>query len=73
MSFPPVTEEDKPAVESIIKRLSRLRKREHLHGSKDNKGKLYGQPNLNEAITELMEYGAMKGWWEFDRYNNQQG
>ncbi len=68
MSLPPVTEEDKPAMESIILRLKRLRKREHENGSKDNKGKPYGQPTLDDAITELMEYGALKGWWEFDRF-----
>jgi len=35
---------------------------------KDNKGKPYGQPTLDDAITGLMEYGALKGWWEFDRF-----
>lgn len=69
MSLPPVTEEDKPAVESIILRLKRLQKREHEHGDKDIKGKPFGQPNLYDAITDLMEYGAVKGWWEFDRFS----
>ncbi len=67
MALPPVTEEDKPAVESMILRLKRLRKREH-DNRRDSNDKPYSQPNLDDAITELMEYGAMKGWWEFDRF-----
>ena len=68
MSLPPVTEEDKAGIESVIKRLNRLRKREHEHGSKDKNGKPYGQPTLDDAINSLMEYGALKGWWEYDNY-----
>ena len=57
----PVTEEDKPAVISMIKRIVRLRKREHAQGRKS-------YVELDDAITSLQEYGAMKGWWkqEFD-------
>ena len=65
MSLPPVTEEDKQAVERIILQLKRLRKREHLNGSKDNSGRPYGQPTLDTAINELMEYGALKSWWDW--------
>lgn len=68
MSLPPVTEEDKPAVERIILQLKRLRKREHEHGSKDCNGKPYGQPTLDDAIAELMDYGSLKGWWDYDRF-----
>jgi len=25
------------------------------------------QPDLDDAITGLMEYGSLKGWWEYDR------
>jgi len=60
----PITEEDKPFIESMIKRLKRMRKREHAVSSISAK---YGTPNLDEAISELMEYGALKGWWEYDK------
>ena len=64
MGLAPVTEEDKPAVESMILRLKRLRKRDVAQMKKN-----YGTPQLDDAITELMEYGALKGWWEFDRFH----
>ncbi len=63
MALPPVTEEDKPAVESIILRLKGLRKRDVSQMNKN-----YGTPQLDDAITGLMEYGAINGWWEFDRF-----
>jgi len=59
MALPPVTEDDKPAVESMILRLKRLRKRD-VAQMKQN----YGTPTLDDAITALMEYGELKGWWE---------
>ena len=55
----PVTEEDKPAIESMIKRLVRFRKREHAQGRRYT-------TELDDAINNLHEYGAMKGWWEYD-------
>ena len=63
MGLAPITEEDRPAIESMIKRLKRYRKREVAQMSRN-----YGTPNLDNAIEELMEYGAMKGWWKFDKY-----
>jgi len=65
MSLPPITEEDKPAIESIIKRLKRLRKRDAEHQSRANNGSSYGNPNLDDAIKGLVDFGAMKGWWGF--------
>ncbi|MCK5020167.1 MAG: hypothetical protein KAS32_24225 [Candidatus Peribacteraceae bacterium] len=53
----PITEEDKPAIESMIKRLVRFRKREHAQG------KTY-LTELDDAIKSLSDYGALKGWWE---------
>lgn len=61
MSLPPVTEDDRPAIEATILRLKRLRKREAENASHN-----WGQPNLDDAITALMEYGALKGWWEYE-------
>ncbi len=58
MSMAPITEEDKPALESMIKRLGRFRKREH------SQGKNY-LTELDDAIKSLQEYGAIKGWWEY--------
>lgn len=63
MGLAPITEEDKPALESIIKRLKRMRKREVAQMDRN-----YGTPQLDDAINELMEYGANKGWWEYDNY-----
>lgn len=51
----PITEEDKPALETLIKKLMRMRKREHAQGSKPIE--------LDEAITGLCEYGYYKGWF----------
>jgi len=59
MPLPPVTAEDKPAVEAMIKKLVRLRKREA-----QKAGYCYGNPYLDDAIEGLMDYGAIKGWWE---------
>jgi len=68
MSFPPVTEEDKPSVERMIKQIKRLRKRKAEHQSTASNGVSYGDPNLDDAINGLMEFGAMQGWWEFDKF-----
>jgi hypothetical protein len=56
-SLPPITEEDKPIVANLIKKLVRLRKRAHAHGSKPIE--------LDDAIKSLQEYGALKGWWPY--------
>lgn len=53
----PVTEEDKPAIEAMIKKLKRFRKREHAHGKKH-------LTELDDSINNLINYGCMKGWWE---------
>lgn len=53
----PITEEDKPAIESMIKKLSRYRKREHAQGKKY-------LTELDDAIRSLQDYGVLKGWWE---------
>lgn len=54
----PITDEDKAAIESMIKKLKRYRKREHANGRKYT-------TEIDDAITGLMEYGNIKGWWEF--------
>lgn len=54
-----VTEEDKPIIEAMIKKLVRYRKREHAFGKK-----YYN--DLDDSIKSLRNYGALKGWWEFD-------
>lgn len=64
MPLPPVTEEDKPAVLSMINRIKRLRKREADNSSRDIRGNSYGNPYLDDALSGLLEYGEMKGWWE---------
>ena len=56
----PITEEDKPFIESMIKRLKRMRKREVAT-------KKCPDTNLDDAIDHLMEYGCNKGWWEYNR------
>lgn len=56
----PITEEDKPAIRSMIEKLKRYRKREAEHASHR-----LGNPNLDDAINSLIEYGAMKSWWEY--------
>jgi len=53
----PITIEDKPAIESMIKKLKRYRKREHAQG------KRY-LTELDDAINSLIEYGVLKDWWE---------
>lgn len=55
--IPPVTEEDKPAIETMIKKLKRYRQREHAQG------KRYFT-ELDDAIASLISYGELKGWWE---------
>ena len=60
MALAPITEEDKPAVEAMIKKLVRFRKRQTENGG------AYLAEGLGKAITELHEYGAMKGWWEYE-------
>ena len=58
MPLAPVTEDDSPIVEKMIHKLKSLRKRETANG------KRYSTDNLDKAIEELHEYGAMKGWWK---------
>lgn len=53
----PITEEDKPAIEAIIKKLVRFRKREHAQGK-------HYITELDDAVKALTEYGVLKGWWE---------
>lgn len=53
----PITEEDKPAIVAMIKKLKRYRKREHAQG------KRY-LVELDDAIKSLIDYGVLKGWWE---------
>ena len=57
MPLAPITEEDKPAVETMVKKLVRFRRREH------SQGKKYTY-ELDNAIKALLEYGALKGWWD---------
>jgi len=52
-----ITEDDKPIVEKMILKLKSLRKREATHSK-------FGQPDLDDAIKSLHEYGSLKGWWE---------
>jgi len=59
MGLAPITEEDKPAIEAMIKRLVRYRKREVAQMKRN-----YGTPALDDAIKALQEYGELKGWWE---------
>lgn len=56
----PITDEDKPAIESMIKKLKRYRKREAAQVSHN-----YGNSQLDDAIRGLMEYGDLKGWWSY--------
>ncbi len=58
MAVAPITEEDKPSIEAMIKKLVRFRKREHAHGKQ-------WCTELDDAIKSLQDYGAMKSWWEF--------
>ena len=52
----PITLEDKPAIKTMIEKLKRYRKREHAQG------KRY-LTELDDAISNLTQYGEMKGWW----------
>jgi len=61
MAMAPITEEDKPAVESMIKRLVRLRKRQVEHSSHPSTAE-----DLTCAIKSLQDFGALKGWWEHE-------
>lgn len=54
-SLPPVTEEDRPAVEKMIQHLGRLRKRQTAHKS--------DTAYLGRAIGALQSFGQIKGWW----------
>lgn len=61
MPLAPITEEDKPAIEAMIKKLKRFRKRDVAQMSRN-----YGTPSLDDAIQSLLFYGELKGWWEND-------
>ncbi len=54
MSLPPITEDDKPSLESMIQQLVRLRRRYAAHSK-------YNSQELDDAIKSLHEFGAMKG------------
>lgn len=59
-NLPPVGDEDRDAVESTIRRLARLRKRETAqHG-----GNRMVVDYLSDAINSLHDYGHLKGWWK---------
>jgi hypothetical protein len=60
MSLPPITEEDKPAVEKIIQQLVRLRKRQVSNSTSSS------ATELSDAIKALHDFGAMKGWWKYE-------
>ena len=53
----PITEEDMPAIRSMIHKLKRYRRREHAQ----NKRYI---TELDDAINALIEYGQLKGWWK---------
>lgn len=55
-----VTEEDKPIIAGMIRKLKRYRKREHAHGKKH-----YSE--LDDSIQNLMDYGELKGWWKSEQ------
>ena len=57
-TLPPITDEDKPAVEAMIKRLVRYRKRQTANAG------AWSTSDLTDAIESLQRFGAMKGWWE---------
>ena len=63
MSLPPVTEEDNPAVASMIKKLKRLRKREAALESLNKSSCNHCSDQLTKAIDELIFYGQLKEWW----------
>jgi len=65
MSLAPITEEDKPAIESMIKKLKRFRKRYAEHKHRANDGSSYQSIELDEAINMLIDFGAMQEWWKF--------
>lgn len=53
----PITIEDKPGIEAMIKKLKRYRKREHAQGRKY-------LTELDDAIKSLVDYGVLKDWWK---------
>lgn len=61
MSLAPITEEEKPHVEAIIKKLVRYRKRVEAH----SKIKGHLSSDLTDAITSLQNFGGLKGWWPY--------
>lgn len=56
MALAPITEEDKPAIEGMIRKLGRYRKREHANGKQ-------WITEIDDAIKSLQNYGSIKGWW----------
>ena len=62
MNLPPITEEDKPAIESMIKKLVRFRKRQAANSSNST----YMTSDLTSAIKALHSFGEFKGWWEIN-------
>ena len=54
----PISEEDRPKIESTIKYLKRLRKRDHANNRK------HTDTDLDVAIHGLMMRGYYAGWWE---------
>ncbi len=52
-----VTEEDAPTVRALIKKIKRLREREHSHGKTH-------YTELDDAIKSLIGYGELKDWWK---------
>ena len=52
----PITEEEKPAIEAMIRKLNRFRKRESAHNNN------WSAELLSEAIAQLCEYREAKGW-----------
>lgn len=58
----PVTEEDKAAVMSMIRRTVRLRKRVAANSTNPT----YATEDLTKSIEGLHTFGATKGWWEYE-------
>ena len=59
-ALPPITEEDKPSIEQMIRKLVRFRKREHAHD------RPYTM-ELDDAIEALQKYGNIKIWWDYPK------
>jgi len=60
MILPPITEEDQPSIEQMIRKLVRFRKREHSHDRKYTM-------ELDDAIDSLQRYGNLKRWWDYPK------